>query len=71
MPIAQHVLFPVDLGPASARMAPAVAAVARRLAAPVTLLHLVSGADSGIAAAALHAFETAHFADGLTVTRRV
>lgn len=39
MPVASHILFPVDFSPSSAALVPAVAAMARRLRLPVTLLH--------------------------------
>ena len=39
MPFAQSILFPVDFSPGSVLITPAVAAMASRLNAPVTLLH--------------------------------
>ena len=41
MPFAQEILFPVDFSPGALALAPAVAAMARRLHAPVTLLTAV------------------------------
>ncbi|MCC6536236.1 MAG: universal stress protein [Bryobacterales bacterium] len=71
MPFAQHVLFPVDLSPAAGRMAPAVAALAKRLAAPVTLLHALSESEPGIASAALMEITSKHFGNGLAVSRLI
>ena len=41
MPLAKEILFPVDFSPSASALAPAVAAIARRLRAPVTLLNAV------------------------------
>lgn len=71
MPFAQHVLFPVELAPASERMAPAVAAVARRLAAPVTMVHVLTDSEPGIATGALMDLSNRYFNEGLTMSRRV
>ncbi len=78
MPFAQEILLPVDFSASSLQLAPAVAAVAKGLAAPITLLHVVPAvADSSIAdrlvreaSQKLAAFGTAALA-GLTVRHEV
>lgn len=76
MPLASHVLFPVDFSLSSTALIPAVAAVARRLNVPVTLLHSVQSVDTPSAAtlsereARLAAFGKEGFA-GLEIQREI
>ena len=42
MPLVQEILFPVDFSPSSVALTPVVASMSQRLAAPVTLLRVLS-----------------------------
>jgi len=52
-------------------MAPAIAAMSRRLAAPVTLLHVLAESEPAVATTALNALSATHFSNGIIAESRM